>query len=144
MIETVFTPWMSLAGGLLIGLAAVLLMGGIGRVLGVSGIFGGILMPDAPGDRTWRVAVIAGMVSAPIAFSLFTGEMPIIQIPVSIPMLIVGGALVGVGATLGSGCTSGHGICGLARLSPRSVVATLTFMLTTAVTVYVIRHVLGS
>ena len=143
MIETAFTPWTSLGGGLLIGIAAVLLMGGFGRVFGASGIFAGVLMPDAPGDRAWRVAVIAGMISAPIVFNFVTGEMPVVQIPVSIPMLVVGGVLVGVGATLGSGCTSGHGICGLARLSRRSAVVTLTFMLTTAATVFVVRHVLG-
>ena len=144
MIETAFTPWISLAGGFLIGLAAILLMGSFGRVLGASGIFAGVLMPDRPGDRAWRIAIVSGMVSGPIIFSLVTGEMPAIQIPVSIPMLIVGGVLVGLGATLSSGCTSGHGICGLARLSRRSVAVTLTFMLSTAVTVFVIRHILGS
>ena len=143
MIETTFTPWLSLVGGLLIGLAAVLLMGGFGRALGVSGIFVGILMPDAPGDRAWRVAMVAGMISGPLVFSLVTGETPIVHIPVSLPLLIFGGVLVGVGATLGSGCTSGHGICGIARLSRRSVVGTMTFMLTTGATVFVVRHILG-
>lgn len=143
MIETGFTPWASLGGGLLIGLAAVLLMGLLGRVLGATGILAGAIMPDALNERAWRIALIGGMVSGPLVFTFITGEMPTLQVPVSTTMLIVGGLLVGVGVTLGSGCTSGHGVCGLARLSPRSVAATLMFMLTAAGTVFVIRHVLG-
>lgn len=143
MIETGFTPWASLGGGLLIGLAVVLLMGLLGRVLGATGILAGAMMPDAPNERAWRIALIGGMVSGPLVFTLITGEMPTVQVPVSTTMLIVGGLLVGVGVTLGSGCTSGHGVCGLARLSPRSAVATLTFMFTATGTVFAIRHVLG-
>ena len=94
-------------------------------------------------DWTWRVAMIAGMITAPAVVMVASGAMPTINVPVSTIALILGGLIVGVGATLGSGCTSGHGVCGMARLSPRSFVATLTFMATTFVTVYIVRHVVG-
>ena len=103
----------------------------------------GALSPLSSTDFAWRVAILAGMVSGPVALLLFTGEMPAIQVPISTAMLILGGFIVGVGVTYGSGCTSGHGVCGMARLSRRSIVATLTFMAATALTVYVIRHVIG-
>jgi len=144
MIETAFTPWASLGGGALIGLAAVLLMGGLGRIMGATGILAAAILPGLSEERGWRVAMILGMVTAPLIYMLAAGEMPTIQVPISTPMMIVGGVIVGVGVTLGSGCTSGHGVCGLARLSPRSLAATLTFMATTAVTVYVVRHVAGA
>lgn len=144
MIETEFTPWMSLGGGVLIGLASVLLMATLGRVMGATGILAGFLAPGAGSDWGWRAAILAGMVSGPAAVLALTGQMPAIEVPVSTAMLAVGGLLVGIGVTFGSGCTSGHGVCGMARLSPRSIAATLTFMIFTAITVYVIRHVIGA
>jgi uncharacterized membrane protein YedE/YeeE len=143
MIETAFTPWQSLAGGALIGLAAVLLMASLGRILGATGMLSGLLMPGSAADWTWRAALLAGMVSAPLAIHLATGTEVEIEVPVGTAMLIAGGLLVGFGASLGSGCTSGHGVCGLARLSPRSIAATATFMAATFVTVFVVRHVIG-
>ncbi|KIN73487.1 YeeE/YedE family protein [Sulfitobacter guttiformis] len=144
MIETVFTPVQSLVGGALIGLAAVLLMATMGRVMGATGILAGVFHPVNLPDWSWRAAVLAGMISGPPLVALLTGQMPAVQVPTSATMLVVGGFIVGIGVTFGSGCTSGHGVCGMARLSPRSIVATLTFMVTTAITVYVIRHVLGA
>jgi len=128
----------------MIGLSAVLLMAVMGRIMGATGVLAGLLRPVALTDWSWRAAVLAGMVSGPLALLLFRGQMPTVQVPVSTPMLIVGGFMVGIGVTFGSGCTSGHGVCGVARLSRRSVVATLTFMLTTAITVYIVRHVVGA
>lgn len=142
-MATTFTPLASLAGGILIGLAAVLLMMVHGRIAGATGILAGALLPANIADWSWRVAMIAGMVAAPMSVFLVSGAMPAIHVPVSTTALIVGGLIVGVGVTLGSGCTSGHGVCGMARLSKRSLVATLTFMATTFATVYIIRHVLG-
>lgn len=142
-METVFTPAASLIGGALIGLATVLLLWLRGRILGATGILAGFLFPASQTDWTWRALLLAGMVSGPLAFQLLTGAAPLIQVPVGNLALIVGGFIVGVGVTFGAGCTSGHGVCGLARLSPRSFVAVLTFMATTAATVYVIRHVIG-
>ncbi len=144
MIETAFTPLQSLFGGALIGLAAVLLMATLGRVMGATGILAGFLQPTGLSDWSWRAAVLAGMVSGPVAVLAMTGQMPAVQVPVSMPMLVVGGFLVGLGVTFGGGCTSGHGVCGMARLSPRSIAATLTFMLTTGITVFVIRHIIGA
>jgi len=144
MMETVFTPWMSLGGGVLIGVASVLLMATIGRVMGATGILAGLIEPAGWSDWSWRAAVLAGMVTGPLIVWTVTGQMPAVQVPISTTMMIVGGFIVGIGVTFGSGCTSGHGVCGMARLSPRSIAATATFMLFTAITVYVIRHVIGS
>jgi len=143
-MTTDFTPIQSLIGGGLIGVASVLLMLTLGRVFGATGILAGFFQPSSGPDWSWRAALLAGMVSAPAAILLVTGQMPAIQVPVSTPMMIIGGFIVGLGVTFGSGCTSGHGVCGMARLSPRSIVATLTFMIFTAATVYVVRHVLGA
>lgn len=143
MIETVFTPLQSLGGGVLIGLASVLLMAVLGRIMGATGILAGLLQPANLEDWSWRAAVLLGMISGPIALKFMTGEFPAIEVPISTPMLIVGGFIVGLGVTFGAGCTSGHGVCGMARLSPRSIAATITFMITTGITVFVIRHVLG-
>ena len=143
-METIFTPYQSLAGGALIGVATVMLMATLGRVFGATGIVGGLLSPENGADWSWRAAVLAGMVSGPLAVLALTGEMPAVEVPVSTLALVVGGLIVGVGVTYGSGCTSGHGVCGLARLSPRSLVATLVFMATTAITVFLIRHVFGA
>jgi uncharacterized membrane protein YedE/YeeE len=143
-METVFTPWASLGGGILIGLAATLLMLSLGRVMGATGILTGLVAPSSREDFSWRAALLLGMVSGPLAVLFLTGQMPAVQVPVSALMLVIGGLIVGVGVTFGSGCTSGHGVCGMARLSPRSIAATLTFMIFTFITVYVVRHVLGA
>lgn len=136
-----FTPWASLAGGALIGLAAAMFLLVNGRIAGISGILGGLLVPKS-GDIAWRVAFLAGMLIAPSAWLLVT-TLPKTQIDASYPMLIVAGLLVGIGTRYGSGCTSGHGVCGLSRLSIRSLIATLSFMTAGFVTVYVIVHVTG-
>jgi hypothetical protein len=136
-----FTPWASLAGGILIGVATALLLLANGRVAGVSGILGGLLRP-AKGDVAWRVAFIAGLFLAPIVW-LTLRAMPPAQIDHSPALLAAGGLLVGIGTRFGSGCTSGHGVCGIARLSPRSLLATACFVAAGFVTVYVVRHVLG-
>lgn len=143
MIETAFTPIQSLGGGALIGLAAVLLMATVGRIMGVSGILAGVVQPANISDWSWRAAVVLGMICGPFLLVLVTGQMPVIEVPASTVMLLVGGFLVGIGVTFGGGCTSGHGVCGNARLSARSIVATATFMLATGITVFVIRHVIG-
>lgn len=140
---TEFTPLQSLFGGALIGTASVLLMLTLGRVMGATGILSGFLQPESHHDWSWRAAVLAGMVTAPGALLLVTGQLPEIAVPVSMPMMIAGGFIVGLGVTFGAGCTSGHGVCGMARLSRRSIAATLTFMTFTAGTVFVIRHVIG-
>ena len=142
-MQTEFTPFLSLGGGTLIGLSAVILMALRGRILGATGVLGGVLMPQGRGDLGWRVLLLAGMVSAPVLLALI-GQPVEVEVPVSTAMLIGGGLIVGFGAATGSGCTSGHGVCGLARLSARSAVATATFMAATFVTVYVIRHVIGA
>ncbi|MAJ64857.1 MAG: hypothetical protein CL558_06030 [Alphaproteobacteria bacterium] len=140
---TDFTPIASFAGGLLIGAAAVLLMLVQGRILGATGILRNAILPTSRAEFCWRAAMLAGMVSAPAVYYLLTGQMPVVEVPVSTPMLVIGGVLVGLGVTYGSGCTSGHGVCGLARFSKRSLVATLCFMASAVVTVFIIRHVLG-
>ncbi|WP_299692173.1 YeeE/YedE thiosulfate transporter family protein [uncultured Tateyamaria sp.] len=142
-METSFTPLASLGGGILIGCAAVCLMLLRGRIMGATGILSGAIWPASRYDWTWRAAMLAGMFAGPWIYFALTGALPEIEVPSATPLLIFGGLLVGVGVTLGSGCTSGHGVCGMARLSPRSFAATATFMLTTGLTVYVIRHVLG-
>ncbi|MCA1775032.1 MAG: YeeE/YedE thiosulfate transporter family protein [Paracoccaceae bacterium] len=141
---TEFTPFVSLGGGLLIGLSAVLLMAGLGRIFGATGVLAGLMLPESRDGFTWRLVLLAGMVTAPTLVFLSTGSPVDIDVPVSTGMLVGGGLLVGFGAALGSGCTSGHGVCGMARLSKRSIVATATFMVATAVTVFIVRHVLGA
>lgn len=143
-METVFTPWASLGGGILIGLAATLLMLFLGRIMGATGILAGLIAPTSGREFAWRAAMLAGMVSGPLVLLAVTDQMPAVDVPVSLPMLIGGGLLVGVGVTFASGCTSGHGVCGMARLSPRSIAATLTFMGVTFATVYVLRHLIGA
>ena len=135
-----FTPASALAGGALIGLAAALLWLLNGRIAGISGVLGGLLKP-VRGDIAWRVAFVLGIMAAPLVYALIaTPVTP--QIDASFPVLIVAGLLVGVGTRYGSGCTSGHGVCGVSRLSPRSLVATASFMAAGFVTVWLIRHVL--
>jgi uncharacterized protein len=136
-----FTPWTSLTGGLLIGLATVLLLMFNGRIAGISGIVGGLLNPKKD-DISWRVAFVSGLVLSPLIFALIY-PLPKIQVEVDYYVLILAGLLVGVGTRYGSGCTSGHGVCGLSRRSPRSIVATIAFMLAGFETVYIIRHVIG-
>lgn len=138
---TDFTPWSALAGGALIGLAAALFFVLNGRIAGISGIVGGLLSRQR-GDVLWRVLFIAGMVAAPVVWGLFA-ELPPMKIDASYPMLIIAGLIVGISTRYGSGCTSGHGVCGIARLSPRSIVATLAFMASGFATVYVLRHVIS-
>ena len=138
---TDFTPIQSLIGGMMIGLSAVLLMALHGRVAGMTGILTGIIPPAAP-DWPWRAAFLAGAVVAPVIYLAAGGVIPF-DVPVSTAALVLGGLLVGIGVHFGNGCPSGHGICGLARLSPRSLAAVLTFMLTAFVTVFVVRHVIG-
>jgi len=140
---TEFTPWLSLAGGVLIGLASVFLMAFRGRIFGTTGVLAGFFTPSDKGDWAWRALLLAGMVSGPFVYLLISGQMPAVQVPVSTPVILFGGLVVGVGVTLGSGCTSGHGICGMARMSPRSIAATFTFMIVTALTVFVTRHMIG-
>ena len=137
----VFTPWSALAGGVLIGVAAAMFLLLNGRVAGISGIVGGLLKPVG-GDVGWRVAFVIGLMLAPLVYGLFA-TLPRLQIDASPVALIVAGVLVGVGTRYGSGCTSGHGVCGLSRLSPRSLVATLSFMGAGFATVFVIRHLFG-
>jgi uncharacterized membrane protein YedE/YeeE len=135
-----FTPISAAIGGVLIGLSAVLLMLFTGRIAGVSGIFDGLINPQTS-DRTWRVAFIAGLIAAPVAAVGYPVPTP--QMPGSYVTIVVGGLLVGFGARLGSGCTSGHGICGIARLSSRSIAATGVFMAAAIVVVALTRHVFG-
>lgn len=142
-METVFTPFASFGGGLLIGLGAVLLMLGLGRIMGATGIMSGLVFPENASEFSWRLALVAGMIVAPGLIFAVTGTMPAIDVPVSPLMIAVGGVIVGLGASLGSGCTSGHGVCGLSRLSVRSLVAVPTFMATAAITVFIMRHVIG-
>ena len=132
-----FTPFESLAGGLLIGLAAAVFILVHGRIMGVSGILGG-LMPPLKGDILWRVSFMLGLIAAPLIARL-AGLLPEVEIEGSLVQLILAGLLVGFGTALGSGCTSGHGVCGMARLSPRSIVATILFVGSGMVTVWAIR-----
>lgn len=138
---TSFTPYASLAGGVLIGLAAAMFLLLNGRIAGISGVLGGLLRP-AKGDVGWRVAFLVGMVGAPTVYAL-VASVPVPRIDAGWAALVVAGLLVGVGTRYGSGCTSGHGVCGLSRLSLRSLVATGAFMVAGFVTVFVVRHVLG-
>lgn len=143
LIDTIhFTPLSALIGGLIIGVAAVLFMLMNGRIAGISGIVGGLLNP-VKHDVLWRVAFVVGMIMAPLTYRLFA-PLPDIQIDASYPLLVIAGLLVGIGTRYGSGCTSGHGICGISRLSRRSIVATLAFMTSGIMTVFVMRHVFGS
>lgn len=142
-METIFTPFASLGGGVMIGLGAVLLMLGLGRILGATGIMSGLVFAQSGDEFLWRAAMVVGMILAPGLIFLTTGAMPEFSVPVSPLMVAIGGVIVGFGASLGSGCTSGHGVCGLSRFSLRSVVAVPTFMATAAITVYLIRHVFG-
>lgn len=135
---TNFTPWASLAGGILLGLASALFILVNGRILGISGILGGLLRP-VKGDIGWRLAFLAGMLAAPVLYFLVAGPTSP-RIDAGWATIVIAGLMVGMGTRYGSGCTSGHGVCGLSRLSPRSLVATLAFMGAGFVTVYLVRH----
>lgn len=137
-----FTPYSALIGGALIGVAASILILFNGRIAGISGIVGGLLRP-AHGDIGWRIAFAVGLLATPGLYQLVT-DLPPIRIDAGWPVLIVAGLLVGVGTRYGAGCTSGHGVCGLSRLSPRSLIATLVFMGAGFATVFIVRHLLGA
>ena len=140
---TVFDPLHGLIGGILIGCAAVLLMLGIGRIAGICGITLNVLTGRDTANLPWRVAFLVGLPLGALLMSVLgLKDLGSLVMPASTPLTILAGLLVGIGTTFGSGCTSGHGICGLARLSPRSIAATLTFMVTAAATVFIIRHVI--
>lgn len=136
-----FTPWASLAGGVLIGVATAMFLLFNGRIAGISGILGGLLRPVA-GDIGWRMAFVWGLLVAPLVYGL-AAPLPTVHIDADMATLVVAGLLVGVGTRYGSGCTSGHGVCGLSQLSPRSMVATASFMLAGFVTVFIVRHLIG-
>lgn len=138
-----FTPVAAAIGGALIGISASLLWIGLGRIAGISGILGNL--PTArSADLDWRIAFLIGLIVAPVLYRQLGGSVPPIEIDAAWPIVIAGGLLVGFGTRLGSGCTSGHGVCGLARLSPRSIMATALFMGTAVVTTFVVRHLIGA
>ncbi len=137
-----FTPIPALLGGMILGSAAALYVFLHGRILGISGIVSGLIHPQQ-GDRSWRIVLILGLLTAPLSAALFFGIRPIVQVDADWFAVVLAGLLVGFGSQYGSGCTSGHGICGLSRLSPRSLVATLSFMGAGFLTVYVLRHLIG-
>ena len=134
---TNFTPWSSFAGGLLIGISTAIFLLFNGRIAGISGILGGLLRPTA-GDAGWRIAFLSGLLAAPLLYRL-AAPLPSVRIDATTTTLL----LVGIGTRYGSGCTSGHGVCGLSRLSLRSTVATAAFMLAGFATVYIVRHLIG-
>lgn len=138
-----FTPLASLIGGAMIGLAALLLMAVNGRVMGISGILAGIIRPEGSGDLSWRVLFVIGAIIGPFIVWLIQGEPIAIQPVASGVALPVAGFLVGIGTAIGAGCTSGHGICGLARLSVRSLAAVASFMVSAIIVVYIVRHLIG-
>jgi len=140
MVTTSFTPIASVLGGALIGLSAVMLMAFTGRIAGVSGIASRLLPPYEDNQFAGRLVFVAGLVAAPLLVRLVTGSLPSQSIVAGAPVLVVAGLLVGFGSVWGNGCTSGHGVCGISRLSVRSLVATATFMATGIVTVFVMRH----
>lgn len=140
---TEFTPFTAIAGGALIGAGAVLAMLLLGRVAGISGIVAGALFPASLDEWAWRAAFLAGMIMSPVLYTLVMGQGPQFAMPGSTATSVVAGLLVGIGVTFGAGCASGHGVCGLARLSSRSIVATSVFMVMAVATVYVTRHLIG-
>ena len=140
---TEFTPVTGLLGGMLIGLASLVLLLGAGRIAGISGIFAGLLAP-AKGDTAWRVMFVAGLLIGALAWRFLSEEPLPIDLQVSWPVMLLAGFLVGFGARLGGGCTSGHGVCGIGRLSGRSIVATATFMAVAFATTFTLRHLIGA
>lgn len=138
-----FTPYSALLGGILIGLSAALLMLLNGRIAGISGIIGRAFPLDQSNDLGWRLFFLTGLLLGPLSVRLVDGNEADIRIDTPLPVLVIAGLLVGYGTNLGGGCTSGHGVCGLARLSPRSAAATLIFMVVAGITVYIVRHLIG-
>lgn len=138
---THFTPWTSLSGGVLIGISAALFILFNGRIAGISGILGGLLHP-LRNDTLWRIAFLAGIVVAPVLYRMLA-PLPSVQVDADTATLIVAGLLVGIGTRYGSGCTSGHGVCGISRLSPRSLVATVGFMAAGFATVFVVQKLIA-
>jgi uncharacterized membrane protein YedE/YeeE len=136
-----FSPWTALAGGVLIGAAAAMLALLNGRIAGVSGVLGGLLKPKKA-DRAWRLAFVGGLAGAAVLYALLFGD-PEVRVDAGYGALVAAGFSVGVGTRYGSGCTSGHGVCGLSRLSPRSLVATLSFMAAGFATAFILRHLIG-
>lgn len=139
---TAFTPLTGLLGGVLIGLSAVVLLAANGRIAGISGIVGGLLTPSS-GETAWRAAFVVGMLAGGVLYAVFAGSLGI-ALQAGLPVMGIAGLLVGFGTRLGGGCTSGHGVCGIGRLSQRSIVATGTFMVAAVGTVFVARHVIGA
>jgi uncharacterized membrane protein YedE/YeeE len=137
-----FTPVSSLLGGMLIGLSAALVLLGLGRIAGISGIFGGLLVPRA-GDIGWRATFVAGLLAGGLVMSLLRPELFAITTGRSLFAVAIAGLFVGVGTRMGNGCTSGHGVCGISRGSPRSLAATMVFMATGILTVFLVQHVFG-
>ncbi len=137
-----FTPYSALAGGALIGVAASILLWLNGRLAGVSGILGGLMRPAA-GEARWRLLFLIGLVIGALVFAAAGGDVSAVRVDTGMPVLIAAGLLTGIGTRLGGGCTSGHGVCGMARLSRRSITATATFMVAAGATVFVVRHVIG-
>ncbi|TVR84576.1 MAG: YeeE/YedE family protein [Rhodospirillales bacterium] len=140
---TEFTPVSALLGGAMIGAAAVLLLALLGRIAGISGIVGSLLPPAPAADWPWRAAFVAGLIAGPVLVAWASGTAPAIWFPMGLPWIALAGFLVGVGTMIGSGCTSGHGVCGIARLAPRSLVATGVFMASAIAVVFIIRHGIG-
>lgn len=138
-----FTPVSATLGGVLIGLSAVWLMAANGRIAGISGIVGG-LSAAKKGDRGWRIAFLIGLITVPFTLGLLKPDLLNSDFTASLPLIALGGLLVGIGVTLGNGCTSGHGVCGNARLSIRSLLATITFMTTGVATVFIVHHMIGA
>jgi len=136
-----FTPWSAVIGGVIIGVAVAMFVLVNGRIAGISGIIGGLVRPTYP-DLAWRAAFVLGLLLAPVVYARIA-ILPAIEIDANYPTIIVAGLLVGVGTRYGAGCTSGHGVCGVSRMSPRSLVATLSFMAAGFATVFVVRHVAG-
>ena len=136
-----FTPWSAVIGGVIIGVAVAMFVLVNGRIAGISGIIGGLVRPTYP-DLAWRAAFVLGLLLAPVIYARIA-MLPAIEIDANYPTIIVAGLLVGVGTRYGAGCTSGHGVCGVSRMSPRSLVATLSFMTAGFATVFVVRHVAG-
>jgi uncharacterized protein len=137
-----FTPVSALIGGLLIGASAALFLVLTGRIAGISGILGGLIPPER-GQIGWRLAFLAGMFISPLVYVAFGGTLPTVILDASLPVLALAGVIVGFGTRLGAGCTSGHGVCGIGRGSPRSLAATAVFMITAIGTVFLTRHVIG-
>ncbi|WP_439271539.1 YeeE/YedE family protein [Pseudochrobactrum sp. HB0163] len=138
-----FTPWSALAGGALIGFSAVMLMLFEGRIAGISGIVSKLFPPYSDNRFLARSAFVLGLLTAPFIYMIFSGQLPVINVSSDPVLMISAGLLVGFGAVFGSGCTSGHGVCGISRLSPRSILATTLFMAAGFITVYIMRHIIG-